>query len=483
MSPLAVPPGQARSLPPQARRGVVVAARDLATRAGAQVLEAGGNAADAAVAVALALAVVDCANCGIGGFGGFAVVDRGDGGPAVQVGFNARVPRGFAPDANAANRPGVRVSPPAVLAGLDVLHRSFGRLQASDVWSPAIALAREGFVVGADLAAALRWAHVRHRGLNAAFREVFFRNGEPLSAGDRLTQPRLADTLQRAARDGAAAMSAGPVVASICRTVAEAGGFLDADDFAALDACVADADVARYEDASVHAPAREQCGAGILFAALAALDGSDLGEPRGESYVRAMAGALARGWRERGAAYSRPSESAAQTTHLCAADDGGMMVSMTFTHGPSWFGSGLLDRDSGVLLNTGASIFARRLADGALVALPNLAPVVVRHGEVRYAIGAPGGTHIPAIVAQAIVDLVRYREAPDRVLARHRMSADIEGRIAAEPPLFAAFPNLVRREIAVEEYYGPAGMIVCERGAARGFADPRFGSAHVEEAA
>lgn len=470
-------------------RGAIVAARDLAAAAGMAVLDAGGNAADAAVAVAAALAVVDCANCGIGGFGGFAVVDRGDAGPAMQVAFNARVPRAFDSAGTEARaqgrppRPGALVSPPAVVAGLAALQGGFGRLPAADPWAPAVGLAREGFPVGKYLATALRWAAREHAGLNEPFRDLFFRDGEPLRQGDRLVQPRLAQTLERIAAQGAAAMGRGPIVDSICRTAREAGGCLEAGDFASLEAQLGEAASCRYEGAEIRASDPQQGGAGILFAALRALEGATLDEARGERYVGAMAAALSAAWRDRSAAHRAPSSAAAQTTHLCVADRDGMMVSMTFTHGPSWFGSGLLDRESGVLLNTGASIFARRVSDGCVVALPNLTPVIVRRGDARYAIGSPGGRHIPAIVLQAIVDLVHYGTPPGRVLGEPRMSADERGHVDAEAAWVAAFPGRVRREIPLGEYYGPAGMIAWESGRATGFSDPRFDGASLHAAA
>jgi gamma-glutamyltranspeptidase len=164
------------------------------------------------------------------------------------------------------------------------------------------------------------------------------------------------------------------------------------------------------------------------------------------------------------------------------ADGEGRLVAMTFTHGPSWFGSGLLDAASGVLLNTGASIFVRRASDGAVVAQPNLAPSVVRSGDGRYALGSPGGRHIPAIVLQAVIDLVHYGATPERVLGAGRMSASASGAIDAEAELRAAFPDLVRRQIAREEYYGPAGMIAWKDGGARAHCDPRFDGACIHVA-
>lgn len=461
--------------------GAVVAAHRLAAEAGAEMLRAGGNAADAAVATAAALAVVDCANCGLGGFGGFAVVEDATG-EAMQVAFNARVPRGFRAGHAADGAAGLRVSPPAVVAGLAALQARLGRARAADVWAPAIRLAREGFAVGKDLERALRWAAKSHGGLNAAFRDAFLPGGEPLREGARLAQPRLAATLERVAAEGAQALRSGAIVDSLCATVAQAGGCLEPADFASLEARVTAAATCAWRGATLHAAAPDECGAGIVFAALRSLDGVELGEARAARYVEALGAALGAAWREREAAYPPLARAASSTSHLAAADRDGLLVSMTFTHGPSWFGSGLLDAASGLLLNTGASIFVRRASDGAIVALPNLAPVVLRRGDARYAIGSPGGRHIPAIVLQAVVDLAHYGADPGDVLGKPRLSGNARGHIDAEAELRAAAPALVRREIAREEYYGPAGLIAWGGGEARAHGDPRFEGACVEVA-
>ena len=239
MSAAAVTSRQAdRSAAP---RGGVVAAHELAARAGAQILESGGNAADAAAGVAAVLGVVDPANCGIGGYGGLAVVMDDARGGAMQVDFNAVVPGGFAamPTSDAS---GALVSPPAVVSGLCALQARFGRLGAADVWAPAIRIAREGFPVGPDLAAAFRWAVGKHRGLNGAFRSAFLPDGEPPREGQLLRQARLAETLEQVAAHGNGALASGAIAESICATVREAGGCLVPADLAGLDARVAPAD-------------------------------------------------------------------------------------------------------------------------------------------------------------------------------------------------------------------------------------------------
>ncbi len=457
-----------------APRAGVVAAHELAARAGAEMLESGGNAADAAASVAAVLGVVDPANCGVGGYGGLAVLMDDVRSGAMQVDFNAVVPGTYPAAGRATDAPGALVSPPAVVPGLCALQARFGRLGAGDVWAPAIRIARDGFAVGEDLAAALRWAQGKHRGLNDAFRRVFMAGGEPPRAGQLLRQPQLAQTLERVAAQGGGAMASGAIAESICTTVRESGGYLVPADLAAVEAQVAQASEQRFGDARVWGPDPERCGTSILFAALRGLQGAGLGEQRSEQYIAALTRALTDAWRARNARYQPLARIATQTTHLCTGDRDGMLVSMTFTHGPTWFGSGLLAEDTGVILNTGALIFARRASDGALVAQPHLSPVIMHHGDATYALGTPGGTRIPAIVLQAIVDLVHYRISPREALAGARVSADADGICEGEAALAARFPALGLREIRTREYFGPASGIARSAGRMVAMLDPRF---------
>jgi len=454
-------------------KGAVVAASNIAARAGTSVLRSGGNAADAAVATAAALCVVDPANCGIGGYGGFAVLHRQQA-PPVQIAFNAAVPQYVRDERAARGGPGSNVTPPAVVAGLCALASKFGRLGARAVFAPAIDLAAGGFALGQGLADALAWAHGHHRGLNDAFRRMYLRNGAPLREGDILLQPALAQTLEGIAEQGAAALRGSPLTDSLMRTANATGAALTIADFESLQATVAGAVVGRYGNCDVYASDPDQCGATILLSALRSLEGIDLGINRRDRYVDSVGNALVDAWRQRNVKFSPLSRAASQTTHVCTADADGMLVSMTFTHGPIWFGSGLLDDESGVLLNCGMHILARRNADGEIVAQPHLTPVIVRQGSTLYALGSPGGRRIPAIVLQAIIDLVHYGVPIDDLFHAPRLSANADGPFEAEAALANAMPGRRMRVIETGEYFGPAGAVAWNGQSVRGAADPRF---------
>jgi gamma-glutamyltranspeptidase/glutathione hydrolase len=174
---------------------------------------------------------------------------------------------------------------------------------------------------------------------------------------------------------------------------------------------------------------------------------------------------------------------ARHTNHFCVADDEGALVSLTFTHGPLWFGSGLVAPGTGVVLNAGANLFARSLADGTIFPQTNLTPVIVACGNgARHAIGSPGGMRIPAIVLQMVVDVVGYGLPLSKAIALPRMSVSPDGALEAEPDLAAAAPSARPVEqIKVRDYYGPASALsLSTTGDPAAACDPRFSSAVIE---
>lgn len=470
-----------------AHRGAITAAHAAAAEAGAEILRTGGSAADAAVAVAAALCVCDPANCGIGGYGGFMVVHRSGAATGAEVvNFNTAVPGEFDPASlGSAARTGrfvhgaASVSFPAVVPGLAAAHQAFGRLPLGDLLAPAVKLARAGFVVTPDLERSLAWAMRSHGGVSAAFKKVFARNGEPLKAGERLVQPELAASLDYIAVHGAEALRGGPLVDAICAAVSKAGGSLSQKDFAEGAVSVGPAEQTRFRDAVIHGPPKLGSGYGVLVHALAQLEGHARPDNRQTRYIEAVAAALRAAWSEQHALYSLLIAESRHTNHFCAADRDGMLVSCTFTHGPLWFGSGLVAPETGILLNCGVNLLARRRSDDAILPLTNLTPVVVACADGgRHAVGSPGGIRIPAVVLQAVLDLVWYKLPLSEALPLPRVSVDFDGNGEVEPALKSLAPGA--REIRTRDYYGPAsGLSLPAKGEAVCARDPRFSSAAI----
>jgi gamma-glutamyltranspeptidase/glutathione hydrolase len=200
----------------ESARGMVTASHADAAAAGAATLRAGGNAIDAAVATAFALAVVDPSQTGLGAGGGM-IVWHHDTRRADALDFYARSGADSAwarPDARSdsgsARRPinGRSAGIPGAVAGLLEAHGKWGKLSRAQVMAPAIALARDGFIVSPLLARTSESSRAKLSADSAAA-ALFLPAGQALRPGERLVQSQLAQTLEAIARDGRTAFYEG----------------------------------------------------------------------------------------------------------------------------------------------------------------------------------------------------------------------------------------------------------------------------------
>ena len=216
---------------------MVVSNCALATRAGLEVLEAGGNAVDAAVAVGFALAVAYPEAGNLGG-GGYAVVRLADG-RTDAIDYRETAPgaatRNMFVDADgkvtSQSLVGHKASGvPGSVAGLLALLEKHGSLSRAAVMAPAIRLARDGFPVDAILNASI----AQNADLIGQFagRAVFLPAGRPPAVGSRLVQADLAVTLQTIADQGAAGFYRGTVAEAVAAEMARGGGVMTATDLA-----------------------------------------------------------------------------------------------------------------------------------------------------------------------------------------------------------------------------------------------------------
>lgn len=206
-----------------AEQHMIVAAHPLASQAGADILAAGGSAADAAIAALLVLNVVEPQSSGIGG-GAFALIHGSDG----LTSWDARetAPAGATPDmfmSGGNTMPWLQAVPsgrsvgvPGLVRLMEALHARHGKLRWADLFNPAITLARNGFAVSPRLAASTE----RYAGrLAEADATAFLPEGKPLAVGALLKQPELAKTLEAIAAHGAVGFYQGPVAEKIVAAV------------------------------------------------------------------------------------------------------------------------------------------------------------------------------------------------------------------------------------------------------------------------
>ncbi len=384
--------------------GAIASAEPRATAAGLTILRQGGNAVDAAVAVALALAVVQPQAGNLGG-GGFAVIRRGR--EIAALDFRETAPAGASRDmylgsdgkpAGDASWVGpIAAAVPGSPAGLYELHHRYGRLDWRRVVAPAIRLARDGFVVTARLHDALE----EERDTLSRFPDtavVWLPGGKPLPAGTLMKLPDLARTLASYGEVGPAAIVSGRVAAAIEHASRAHGGILTAADLASYRPQWREPLRTRsfgWEIAGMPLPSSGGLIVAQSFALLERLgwgslprDGADrahllietwrrayadrfvLGDPgttlAGPSqlldpaWIAARAGAIdtaratpsreVRPWPGLERVEPTPAAEPVQTTHLSVIDGEGDLVSLTTTLN-GWFGCGLLVPGAGFLLN------------------------------------------------------------------------------------------------------------------------------------
>ncbi|WP_156993617.1 gamma-glutamyltransferase [Pseudonocardia acaciae] len=442
--------------------GVVVANDQRAADAGALMLSRGGNAVDAAVATAFALAVTEPFLSGLGG-GAWIVGHHGPTAAPFEVAGAITAPAAARPDMFAlagsddpvgfygwpkvvddANILGARsIGVPGAVAALCLAHRRLGALDLPTIMAPAISLAADGHEVD-WLASALTTSAAPELARFESSAEVFLPGGLPLrgpvmGTGDLLRQPALARTLDAIAAGGAAAFYRGTVAERLAESIRELGGILSAADLADYRARWAGPTSVRIGDAEL-------------------LGAPNTGFPTAVEMLHAMARTPPEqdpvvGWATAmGSAFRRRLEPAAArsgcTSHVTAADSAGTVVSLTQTV-LDLFGSRYLEPRTGVLLNDGMLYFDPRPGRAnsvrpGLAGLAAVTPMLVRRaGEPVAALGASGGRRIITAVAQVTHRLLAGQSITD-ALAAPRIHAE-SGTAWVDPRLGSAAPLLRER--------------------------------------
>jgi gamma-glutamyltranspeptidase/glutathione hydrolase len=515
-------------------RGVATSAHPLASMAGIQMLLAGGNAVDAAVAVGAALNVVEPFMSGVGGIG-LLLISRASGERHV-LDFIGHSPRATDParvtEAELAGGAKSCATPGNLGGWLAALER-FGSMPRSAVLGPAIALAEGGVP--------LTWRSVdffgRARetlGRSREAQRLYLDQGE-LRAGAVVTYKDLAGTLRQVAEGGAEAFYRGGVAALIARAVREAGGWLTEDDLASFAPVWREPVAVTYRDAEV-VSVPPPFSAFQMLETLNILEGCDV---RGwghnsERYLHHLIEAIKLGSADRLAyaygdeapirgllakAYAasqraRIGERAAvsegerhqstrlegqigeghpasfdheQTTHFACADAGGTVVSVTQTLGVP-FGSGFAVPGTGIVLNNILkwmdldSASPNRLRPGRKAGTMMSPTQVFRRGNFALSIGTPGSYGILQTQAQMLLNVLDFElnvqeaiEAPRVRVYRDRL-VDSEARISSE--VRAGLERRGHRVNAIDEWSwivgGGQGIARdLETGALMAGADPR----------
>jgi gamma-glutamyltranspeptidase/glutathione hydrolase len=450
---------------------MVVSQNAIASQVGVSMLIAGGNAMDAAVAAAFALAVVHPTAGNVGG-GGF-LLYRPARGDAAAYDFREKAPaqatatmflREGDYDRVRHHRSHLAVGVPGTVAGLHRAWREHGSLPWGRLLEPAIILAREGFVVTEGLARSLRSVLPEMEAYPASVAQ-FSRGGVPYEAGDLLQQEDLADTLERIAEKGPSGFYEGKTARLIEKEIKRGGGIITRDDLKAYRAIRRTPLQGRYRDLEILTMPPPSAGGIVLSQVLSVLEGYDVpGMGFGSaSYLHHLAEAMRRAFADRArhlgdpdfvkdmpvlrlvskehaaalrrtiqanrASVSTPTsfewpEAGTETTHVSVVDAERNAVSLTYTL-EEGYGSKIVVPGAGFLLNnemgdfnpvpgltdaTGLIGTEANLAAPGKRMLSNMTPTIL-HDEtgLRLVVGSLGARRIPNVVVQTIVNLVDFR--------------------------------------------------------------------------
>jgi len=263
---------------------MVVASESEAARAGRAMFERGGNAVDAAIAAAFALAVTQPFSAGLGG-GAFVLIRTAEG---DVIAVDARETAPAAATRDMFRQPGVpegaslagplAVGAPGFVAGCALVLERWGTLSLSEVVAPAIALAKQGFRVGRYHARMIEF--MRARGLARRFPDTariqFPSEGTAARPGWRLEQPELAATLRRVGAEGPEAFYKGEIAKAIVAAVQSRGGILTLDDLAGYRPVIRQPITGSYRGYAVHTFPPPSSGGVAVVEALNILEGMEL---------------------------------------------------------------------------------------------------------------------------------------------------------------------------------------------------------------
>lgn len=457
----------------------IASAHPLATEAGNEILRAGGNAFDAAVAVSAALMVVEPSGSGFTG-GGMFLLHRARDGRNVVIDAREVAPGKATRDMylDAAGNPvrgastntALAAGVPGEPAGLALLQSRYGKLKLSQTLAPAIRLARDGF----DMYPRLRAGITGKRGQLMQSKDAaanWFPGGEPLAVGARVKQPQLAATLETIAREGFDAFYKGSISKQLVAAVQKMGGIWTAEDLAGYKAIEREPVIGHYRGATIISAPPPSSGGIALVEALNILSGYDLTKVDAVTRKHLIIEAMRRMHRDRAVYLGDPAftsvpvqrltdpdyaaglrtsirmdratpsaslESAPEaaaagmnTTHFSVLDKEGNRVAGTITLNAG-FGSGLMVDGTGLLLNNQMDDFsikpgvpniygligasANAIEPGKRM-LSSITPTFVESPRGYMIVGSPGGSLITGMVILATLNWMDGMDAAQIVAA------------------------------------------------------------------
>ena len=483
----------------QPGKAAIASAHHLATAAGFEILDAGGNAFDAAVAVSSALAVVEPSSSGIGG-GGFWLIHRVEDGHTTMIDGREKAPAAahrdmYLNEDGTVNRTNAISGPlsagiPGEPAALDHLAARYGRLPLATSLAPAIRLAEEGFPVDRKYVDLLE-NYRNFMRFSPEAKRIFLVDGQVPEIGTVIRQPDLASTLRALAEQGRDGFYRGEVARLLVDGVREAGGLWTLEDLAAYDVVEREPIRFRYRDFQVITAPPPSSGGVALGTMLNVLEGYDLDRLAPTTRTHLVVEAMRRAYRDRSIYLGDPDfvdvpierlvsdhyaaglraairldqatpsdmlpgidvgPEPTNTTHFSLIDAEGNRVAGTLTVNLS-YGSGFVPPGTGVLLNDEMDDFSAKEgvpnaygligADANAIEpgkrpLSSMTPTFVEGPDRIAVLGTPGGSRIITMVLLGLLEFVDG-EGPQAWVSRPRYHHQyVPDKVSAEPETFSA---------------------------------------------
>ncbi len=518
------------------RTGVVSAGRAEASEIGRAILEQGGNAIDAAVAVAFAMGVCEPNANGIGG-GGFMLIRDGKTGKSVFLDFREYAPAAATPAMYAPMEPGSNkdkdlanvyggkaVAVPGDVAGLLYALEHYGTMTPQQVISPAVELAREGFVVTPLLHGDMKDHHQQLKQYGDGWK-IYLKDGEPYPVGSILRNPDLADTLEKIARGGKDAFYKGEIANKMVAQVQKDGGILTHADLEGFTVRVLEPVRATYRGYELISSPPPSSGGTHVAQILNVLENFDvasmevnsaeylhlfsevfkicyadrskyMGDPNfvkvplegllSKDYARELAARVNLEKAEKPQAGDPWKHESMSTTHFSIADKDGNLVAVTRTIN-HFFGSCVVPEGTGFLLNDEMEDFSidpnsTNAVCGGKIPLSCMSPTfLLKDGKPFAVLGSPGGIRIISSVVQVISKMIDHGMSLEEAIASPRIGDNDKDLIIYESRIPAqTIETLKQMGHPVKAYddwnriMGSVnGCAVLEDGTLVGAADPR----------
>lgn len=482
--------GQTNSSTTDVEKMAVSTAHPLATQAGLDILRKGGNAFDAAVAIAATLNVVEPMMSGIGGYGTILIYDVKERrirylNPSGRFPMktNTDLMREPTPDFEA-NRVGSKsISTPGNLNAWASMHDKYGKLTWSNLFQSAIQHAEKGFIVSSFTARVINYSYKDFSNYTLSF---YGRNGRPLHEGDTLVQQDLGNVFRRIAKEGPAPFYSGDIAQAIDKKMNEVGSFLSIEDLRNNKSEWFDPIRFNYKGYDVYtaSPPANSFAAFVNLGLMQELSQDKLqhnsvdylhlfAEMTKESYkarlaysfdpdirqvpldsilsknlLRDMASKLNR---TKASVFVPPfSSDSKNTTHFVVVDQWGNIVSSTQTLG-NIFGSRIMVEGTGIWLNNSMAYSTFEPKGNPMDAFPGRhklsgdCPVIIMKGKDPWAaLGTPGGHTITQNVPQIIFNLIDFNMTMQDAIDASKICFEEPNIIVADPDLSETTINALR---------------------------------------